>query len=65
MSRAGIPDAVAMRISGHKTGSVFDRYNITSEGDLKNTAEKMAQVFQDKQQSVDSEKNCHNSVTIQ
>ena len=48
MTRAGIPEKRAMLISGHKTRSVFDRYDITDERDLQGDGERLARYLEEK-----------------
>ena len=44
LERAGGPRPVAMKLTGHKTESVYRRYAIAAERDLREGVEKLAQV---------------------
>ena len=47
--RSGVPQSVALRITGHKTASMFTRYNITDTEDVRE-ALRSAQRYRDSQQ---------------
>jgi integrase len=51
LSRAGVPERTIMAITGHKTRAMFDRYNIVSESDLADAADKMKTFRETKLQS--------------
>jgi len=53
--RAGVREAVAMRISGHKTRSIFDRCNIVSTADLKDAARRLAEYTTERRKRDDEE----------
>lgn len=41
LTRAGVPQTIAMKLTGHRTDSVFRRYDIVSPNDLRVAVERL------------------------
>ena len=52
LERAGVPRSVAMKLTGQKTESVYRRYAIVDENDLRSGVEKLAIVHASPQRQV-------------
>jgi hypothetical protein len=62
--RSGVAEKTAMEISGHKTCSVFDRYNIVSEDDLVNAIEKR-DAYHSQQRELSKRKPAKSNETVE
>ena len=51
LSRAGVREQVAMRITGHKTASMYRRYRIVDERDLREATESLQEYLETQSQS--------------
>jgi hypothetical protein len=52
MIAAGVPQSIAMKVSGHKTNSMFLRYAISSETDLRSALKQTQECLKTVKESV-------------
>ncbi len=57
MIRAGVPEKVAMQISGHKTASMLWRYNITDTRDVKDAGKRTERYLEAKKEDQHADKH--------
>ena len=62
--RTGTPEGVAMKISGHKTRTIFERYNIVAEDDLRMASERLARAHEELTKKAQKTEDGHNLGTI-
>ena len=53
--RAGVPERIAMEISGHKTRAMFDRYNIVTPRDIREAGHRMELYLEQQQRAATTE----------
>jgi integrase len=54
--RAGVPRSIAMKITGHKTESVFERYNITDSRDIQTAGQAVTKYLKEQQAAAEVKK---------
>jgi integrase len=64
LTRTGTPEGVAMEQTGHLTRSVFERYNIVSENDLRGAAERLGWAHKQMEEKAQEIASGHKKGTI-